>query len=109
MHIFKVIISKDMNGNACTLNYSINILTIWLNTTWNITNFMDSFRNNISKISIILKSSIDADEKILSNLCSMIYQVTEHVIKNIAVYYFSCLYLPNLFDEIFCDKLYFKG
>lgn len=67
---------------------------------------MDSFRNNISKISIILKSSIEAEEK-MSNLSSMIYQVTEHVIENKTVYDFSCLYLPNLYDEILCDKHYF--
>lgn len=70
---------------------------------------MDSFKNDINKISVILKSSIDAEEKILSNLSSMIYQVTEHVIENKTLYDFSCLYLPNLFDEVLCDKHYFQG
>lgn len=67
---------------------------------------MDNFRNNISKISIILKSSMDTEEK-MSNLSFMVYQVTEHVIENKTVYDFFCLYLPNLFDEILCDKRYF--
>ena len=102
---FMVIISKDMNSKAQTLKWlhkHINYTAV----TWNITNFKDSFRNNISKVSI-LKSNIEAEKKILSNLSSVKYPVAERVTENETGYEFSCLYFSHLSDEILCDKLYF--
>lgn len=100
-----VVISKDVNDNAQTLKWvdkHINYTAV----TWNVTNFKDSFRNNVSKVSI-LKSNIDAEREVLSNLSSVMYLFAEHVMENGAVYDFSCLHLPNLSDEILCDKHYF--